>query len=378
MNSKVRVLVVDDSALMRKLIPQTLLRDSSIEVIGTAMDGLIGLKKIQELRPDVVTLDLEMPRMDGLEMLRQITRKYQVPVIVVSAHSELGASLTLKALALGAFDSVIKPRNGSLGQIEQIAGELAAKIKAAAAAGVPRLLASAPVSPQKKPRIPSKTRRWPSHIVAVGISTGGPNALQYLLPQLPGDFSGCLLIVQHMPEGFTDTFARRLDESSALEVKEAQSGDLLLAGRALISPGNQHLKVRRLQHGNIAVLVDLPPVNGHRPSVDVLFQSVAQEFGPQAISVLMTGMGDDGAAGMCAIQAAGGLTIAQSPDTCVVDSMPRAAIERGCAMRVVSLSSLACVLQTKCPPEEALPEPIALAFSENLFAGAAAARRRSS
>jgi len=378
MNPKVRVLVVDDSALMRKLIPQTLLHDPSIEVVGTAMDGLIGLRKIQELRPNVVTVDLEMPRMDGLEMLRQITRKYQVPVIVVSAHTEQGASLTLKALALGAFDFVTKPRDIASGRIEQIASELAEKIKAAAASGVPKVLSAAPVIPQKEPRSLSTNLRWPSRIIAVGISTGGPNALQYLLPQLPGDFPGCLLIVQHMPEGFTDMFARRLDESSALEVKEAQSGDLLLAGRALISPGNQHLKVRRLQHGNIAVLVDQPPVNGHRPSVDVLFHSVAREFGPQAISVLMTGMGDDGAAGMCAVQAAGGFTIAQSPDSCIVDSMPRAAIECGCAMRVVSLSGLSCVLQTKCSPEKALAEPAALAFSENSFAGAVAARRRSS
>lgn len=376
MNPKVRVLVVDDSALMRKLIPQTLQHDPSIEVVGTAMDGLIGLKKIQELRPNVVTLDLEMPRMDGLEMLRQITRKYQVPVIVVSAHSEQGAALTLKALGLGAFDSVTKPRNASVGQLEQIAFELAGKIKAAAASGVPNVLAEASAIRRKEPRALSTKPRWPSHIIALGISTGGPQALQYILPQLSGDFSGCLLIVQHMPEGFTDMFARRLDESSAIEVKEAQSGDLLLAGRALISPGNHHLKVRRLQHGNIAVLVDQPPVNGHRPSVDVLFQSVAQEFGSKAISVLMTGMGDDGAAGMSAIRAAGGFTIAQSPDSCVVDSMPRAAIERGYAMRVVPLSNLASVLQAKCSLAQALAEPVALAFSGNSSVGEAAARRR--
>jgi two-component system chemotaxis response regulator CheB len=378
MSAKVRVLVVDDSALMRKLIPQTLMHDPAIEVVGTAMDGLIGLKKIQELRPDVITLDLEMPRMDGLEMLRQITRKYQVPVIVVSAHTEMGASLTLKALGLGAFDSVTKPRNASSGQIEQIALELAAKIKAAAASGAPRLLAASAGIQRKHPQSLPASPRWPSNIVAIGISTGGPNALQYLLPQLPPDFSGCLLIVQHMPEGFTDTFARRLDEASAIEVKEAQSGDLLLAGRALISPGNHHLKVRRLQHGNIAVLVDQPPVNGHRPSADVLFQSVAQEFGPRAISVLMTGMGEDGAAGMCAVQDAGGFTIAQSPESCVVDSMPRAAIERGCVMRVVSLSSLACVLQARTSAATHLAEPPTLPFSDNSLAMEAAARRRSS
>ena len=199
--------------------------------------------------------------------------------------------------------------------------------------------------------------------MAIGISTGGPNALQYLFSQLPEDFPGCILVVQHMPEGFTEMFARRLDECSAIEVKEAQSGDLLLAGRALVCPGNRHLKVRRMEHGNVAILVDQPRVNGHRPSANVLFHSVAQEFGSNAVGVLMTGMGDDGAEGLGAIQAAGGLTIAQSPDTCIVDSMPRSAIERGYAARVVSLSSLSSFLQAKCiaerPPAESANQDLA-------------------
>jgi len=200
--------------------------------------------------------------------------------------------------------------------------------------------------------------------------------LQYLFSQLPEDFPGCLLVVQHMPEGFTEMFARRLDESSAIEVKEAQSGDLLLAGRALICPGNRHMKVRRMAHGDIAVLVDQPRVNGHRPSVDVLFQSVAQEFGSNALAILMTGMGEDGAAGLGAIQAAGGITMAQSPDSCVVDSMPRAAITRGFASRVVSLSNLASVLQSKCMPERPSAEPAAAASSEDAASEQGASRRR--
>jgi two-component system chemotaxis response regulator CheB len=200
---------------------------------------------------------------------------------------------------------------------------------------------------------------WPSRIVAIGVSTGGPNALQYLFSQLPEDFPGCLLVVQHMPEGFTQMFAQRLNESSAIEVKEAQSGDLLLAGRALICPGNRHMKVRRMEHGNVAILVDAPRVNGHRPSVDVLFQSVAQEFKNNSLAILMTGMGDDGAAGMGAVHSAGGITIAQSPETCVVDSMPRAAIDRGFTDRVVSLSNLAGVMQSKCLPEYSATAPIA-------------------
>jgi two-component system chemotaxis response regulator CheB len=348
MSQKVRVLVVDDSALMRKLIPQVLSRDSSIEVIGTAMDGLIGLRKIAELRPDVVTLDLEMPRMDGMEMLRQITRKERVPVIVFSAHTEAGASATLKALGLGAFDFVAKPQEAASGSIEQIASELALKIKVAAASGAPKMIIAEPAVKRKEPRKASPQPRWPSRIFAIGVSTGGPNALEYVFSQLPEDFPGCLLVVQHMPEGFTEMFARRLNECSAMEVKEAQSGDLLLAGRALICPGNRHLKVRRMGHGDIALLDGQPRIKGHRPSVDVLFESVAREFSAKAVAVLMTGMGDDGAAGLGLVRSAGGLTIVQSPDTCVVESMPRAAIDRGFAMRVVPLHFIATALQSIC------------------------------
>jgi two-component system chemotaxis response regulator CheB len=333
---------------MRKLIPQILLQDCGIEVVGTAMDGLIGLRKIEELHPHVVTVDLEMPRMDGMEMLRQIMGKHRVPVIVVSAHTKEGAALTLKALSLGAFDFVTKPEDAASGRMAQIASELALKIKVAATSGAPKMIITLPSSKRKQQRAYSTQPRWPSRVVALGISTGGPNALQYLLSQLPEDFPGCFLVVQHMPEGFTEMFAQRLHESSAIDVKEAQSGDLLIAGRALVCPGNRHMKVRRMDHGDVSILVDQPRVNGHRPSVDVLFSSVAQEFGNKAIGVIMTGMGDDGAAGLGAIQAAGGFTIAQSPDTCIVDSMPRSAIERGFASKIVSLAGIASVLQMKC------------------------------
>jgi two-component system, chemotaxis family, protein-glutamate methylesterase/glutaminase len=375
MSDKLRVLVVDDSALMRKLIPQTLREDPTIEVVGTAMDGAIGLKKIEELRPHVVTLDIDMPRMDGIEMLRQITRKHRVPVIVVSAQTAQSASLTLKALALGAFDFVTKPPDAASGRIEQIASELAIKIKVAASSGAPKMIITVPEARRKHARRTSMPQ-WPTRVVAIGISTGGPNALQYLFAQLPEDFPGCLVVVQHMPEGFTEMFANRLHESSPIEVKEAQSGDLLLAGRALICPGNRHMKVRRMPHGDIAVLVDQPRVNGHRPSVDVLFQSVANEFGNNAIGVLMTGMGEDGAAGLGAIQAAAGITLAQSPDTCVVDSMPRAAINRGFASRVVSLSNLASVLQALCTAERMTTEAAAEPASANVSTEQGFSRRR--
>ncbi len=345
----VRVLVVDDSALMRKLIPQMLQRDSSIQVVGTAVDGAFGLQKVAELKPDVVTLDLEMPRMGGMEMLRELTRTHRIPVLVVSAHSTEGATATFKALALGAFDFIAKPATAASAQMEEIAEELIRKIKAAAQNNsqhrpmqLPLQFSNAPVKSERT--LPKPATR----VVAIGISTGGPNALQYLLSQLPADFPASIVIVQHMPEGFTKMFARRLDECCSIVVKEAESGDLLLAGRALLCPGNRHMRVLRRQNRDIAVLSDEPKVNGHRPSVDVLFRSLAKEFGPAGIALLMTGMGEDGADAMGEVRAAGGLTIAQSADSCVVFGMPRAAIERGVVTRVVPLDALAHTLQAQC------------------------------
>ncbi len=351
MSERVRVLVVDDSALMRKLISQILARDTGIEVVGTAMDGAFGLKKIEDLKPDVVTLDLEMPRMDGMEMLRQITRRSRVPVIIVSALSTEGAMSTFKALALGAFDFVAKPRDAASAHMEEIAEDLIAKIKAAAKSKARLVQPPALPERQKANKTASRPRREPTKIVAIGVSTGGPNALQYLLAKLPGDFAGSIIIVQHMPEGFTHMFANRLDESCSIDVKEAQSGDMLLAGRALICPANRHIKVRRMPLGSTVVLSDEPRVSGHRPSADVLFRSLAIEFGTRAVGVLMTGMGEDGAAGLGLVKNAGGLTIAQSEESCVVFGMPKAAIERGFAMRVVALDALASTLANQCNPE---------------------------
>ena len=340
MNERVRVLVVDDSALMRKLIPNILARDPGIEVVGTAMDGAFALKKIEELRPDVITLDLEMPRMDGMETLRLIMRRAPLPVILVSTHSKEGAYSTFKALALGAIDFVAKPKEASAGHLDAIADQLIEKIKVAKRTIGKRTAAS---SFEEAPQPVKKNARVavpPNRIIAIGVSTGGPNALQYLLSRIPAEFSASIVLVQHMPEGFTEMFARRLDECCALDVQEARSGDLLLAGRVLVCPGNRHMMVRRMPRGDVAVLSDSAHVNGHRPSVDVLFHSVAQEFGPTAVGVLMTGMGEDGAEGLGAIKAAGGITIAQSEDTCVVPGMPRAAISKGYAGRVVSLEAI--------------------------------------
>lgn len=348
MNEPIRVLVVDDSALMRKLIPQILERDGSIKVVGTAMDGSFGLKKIAELKPHVITLDLEMPRMDGIAMMREITRRYRLPVILFSAHSHEGAQLTLKALALGAFDFVTKPAHAASGELEEIAQQLALKIKAAAFSRIPKMIAEIPSARLKAHIAKVKAHQPPTRIVAIGISTGGPNALEYLLSQMPPDFAGCLLIAQHMPAGFTEMLAKRLDESSLIEVHEAHSGDELLAGRALICPGNRHLLARHTPKGFIAVVSDSPRVNGHRPSADVLFRSVAKECGPQSIAVLMTGMGDDGAEGARAVKEVGGLTIAQDFASCVVDSMPRSAVSRGHIVRTIELEALPSFLYAQC------------------------------
>ena len=339
MSERIRVLVVDDSALMRKLIPAILAREASIEVVGTAMDGAFALKKIEELKPDVVTLDLEMPRMDGMETLRLIMQRAPLPVILFSTHSKEGGYATFKALAIGAVDFLAKPKDAAAGRLDDIADRLIAKIKVAKrAAG--RKLPPAVIEETPAPKKGIRAALPPRRVIAIGISTGGPNALQFVLSQIPADFQSTIVIVQHMPEGFTEMFAKRLDECCALEVHEARSGDLLLAGRVLICPGNRHIMVRSMPRGGMVVLSDGPPVNGHRPSADVLFHSVAQEFGLTAVGVLMTGLGDDSAEGLGAVKAAGGMTIAQSEDTCVVSGMPRAAILKGYARKIIPLDGL--------------------------------------
>ena len=353
----IRVLVVDDSALMRKLIPQLLERDNSIHVIGTAMDGAFAIKKIEELKPDAITLDLEMPRMDGIETLRHIMREHPVPVVVVSAHTREGAATTFKALHMGAFDFVAKPENVLAEGMNEIATELIAKIKAAVNSPfmLRPVLSSGKVPYPKPKHKPDYVAGPASKVVAIGISTGGPNSLEYMFGQLPADFPAAILVVQHMPAGFTETFARRLNESCSLDVKHAQSGDLLSAGRVLICPGGRHMKVRRMPLGDVVVLSDDVKVNGHRPSVDVLFRSVAPEFGADAVGLLMTGMGEDGAEGLGVMKAAGALTIAQDEASSIVFGMPRAAIERGYANRIVSLEALASTLIVHCGSLRSVP-----------------------
>jgi len=357
MSERLRVLVVDDSALMRKLITRMLEKHESIEVVGTAMDGAFALKKIEELKPDVVTLDLEMPRMDGIEALRLIMQQFDVPVIVVSTHSREGAYTTFKALALGAIDFVAKPGDAASGSLDPIAGELVQKILVAGRVARQKNRTLVSAEPKTVSKGGPRAARQPNRVVALGVSTGGPNALQYVLSQIPADFPAALLVVQHMPEGFTEMLAKRLNDCCEIDVAEARSGDILLAGRALIAPGNRHMMARRMPRGDVTVLTDSAPVNGHRPSVDVLFHSVAQEFGASSIAVLMTGMGEDGADGLGAVRNAGGTTVAQSEESCVVSGMPRAAILKGYATHIVHLEKIGAFLVSQCSGERDGAEP---------------------
>ncbi len=352
--NRIRALVVDDSALMRKMIPQILQQDPGIEVVGTAMDGLFALKKIAELRPDVVTLDIDMPRMDGIETLRRIMVEFGTPTIMVSSLSKRDANLTFQALEIGAFDYVTKPQDAISVHIGEIGGDLIAKVRAAVENPVARLrrIYAAPAAPLATAKR-ATGKRTAERVLAIGISTGGPNALTYLLPRLPEDFPAALLIVQHMPAGFTEMFAARLNGLCRIEVKEAKEGDLVQAGRALIAPGDRHLKVKRMPLGSIAILSDAPSVSGHRPSADVLFRSVAAEYGRCAVGLIMTGMGADGADGIGEIKAQGGLTIAEDERSCVVFGMPKAAIERNHVAKVVRLEELGPFLTEQFAAKEA-------------------------
>lgn len=338
---KIRVLVVDDSALMRKMIPQILMADPDIEVAGTAIDGTFALQKISSLSPDVITLDVDMPRMGGIETLRHIVEDHGIPTIMVSSLTTAGVELTLQALEIGAFDFVTKPKDAISVHIGEIGNELIEKVKAAYRNPLRKIrrnrVASA-LPPLEKSQLPS--RKSAEKVLAIGTSTGGPNVLTYLLPQIPKDFPAAIVIVQHMPAGFTEMFASRLNAISMIEVREAKDGDLVLPGRALIAPGDRHMKVRRLPLGTIAVLSGSEPVNGHRPSVDVLFNSIADEYGQNATALIMTGMGSDGAHGIGKIRANGGTTLAQDEASCVVFGMPKAAIENKYITKVLELDTI--------------------------------------
>ncbi|MBI3651551.1 MAG: chemotaxis response regulator protein-glutamate methylesterase [Acidobacteria bacterium] len=346
---KIRVLVVDDSAVMRKLISNLLERDPNIEVVATAIDGDFALNKVEAVKPDVVTLDVDMPRMDGLTTLRHIVTNFKVPVVMLSSLTSRGAMLTMQALEIGAFDFVCKPKSAA--QIGEMFEELIQKVKGAARSRTILFPLAAQLEPKEKKRsvgsevrrkVPSRIlRRNTKKVVVIGASSGGPHALRYLLPKIPTDLDAGILIVQHMMESFTSSFVRWLDEICEMEVLEARDGDLILPGRILVAPGPTHMKVRRTATGGEIVLEPGEPVSGHRPSVDVLFQSVATEYGSQAVALIMTGMGSDGAQGIGAIRRASGHTLAQDKESCSVFGMPRVAIENGHIDTVLPLKDIA-------------------------------------
>jgi two-component system chemotaxis response regulator CheB len=335
----IRVLVVDDSAVMRKLISAVLQRDPDVEVVATAVDGIAALRKVARFRPDVVTLDLEMPGMDGLDVLREMSVMSDAPVLMVSAHTQADAALTVTALEMGAVDVVAKPRNVLAGGIEALGVELLSKVRAVAGRRWRRPLTLRAVA--KEPVEKRALHTHADRVVAIAASTGGPAALGYVLARLPADLPAAVLVVQHMPEGFTASLAHRLDANSGLIVKEAQDGDVLRRGRVLVAPAGRHLRVRRLPGAPVAMVGSGPLVCGHRPSADVLFQSVAAEFGARSVGVVLTGMGEDGAAGLQSIHRGLGHTLAQDEESSVVFGMPRAAILRGAADEVLPLERIA-------------------------------------
>jgi len=332
--NRVRVLIVDDSALVRDILMRELGRDPGIEVVGTAPDPYIARDKIVELKPDVLTLDVEMPRMDGLTFLRKLMRHYPLPVIVVSSLTPQGGEIALEALESGAVEVMCKP--GAAYSVGDMSVELIDKIKAASRVQVAKR--TKPDGPmEQRPRL--AMTRTTNKVLAIGASTGGTQALESVLSALPANAPG-VIVVQHMPEHFTRSFANRLNELCAMEVKEAENGDTVSPGKVLIAPGNYHMLLKRSGAMYFVEIKGGPLVTRHRPSVDVLFKSVARYAGRNAIGVLMTGMGADGADGLLEMKRQGALTIAQDEASCVVFGMPKEAIERGAACHVVSLDGI--------------------------------------
>jgi two-component system, chemotaxis family, protein-glutamate methylesterase/glutaminase len=335
-----RVLIVDDSALMRQILQQILQSDPALEVVGVAGDPYIAREKIKALQPDVLTLDVEMPRMDGLTFLEKLMKGHPMPVVMVSSLTEKGCDTTLRALSLGAVDFITKPKLDVKSGTLELAEEIIAKVKAAASARViPRSFSAQPAAAPTTISYLSQIKAT-HKIVAIGASTGGTEALKDLLEVLPADFPG-IVIVQHMPERFTAQFAKRLDSLCKISVKEAAEGDRILPGHALLAPGGRHMELVRKGAEYSVRITQTEPVNRHRPSVDVLFQSVADQAGHNAVGVILTGMGNDGARGMLAMKNAGAFNIAQDEASCVVFGMPKEAIAMGGTHEVHALSKIA-------------------------------------
>lgn len=332
---RIRVLVVDDSALIRQLLTRMLNEAHDIEVIGSAADPYAAREKIKALNPDVITLDVEMPRMDGLTFLENLMRLRPMPVVMVSSLTQRGAEVTLQALELGAVDFVPKPQTDLAATFETYAAEIRDKVRAAARSRVHarvRVINTAPLV--------VRGFKGSRRLIAIGASTGGTEALRQLLTQLPPD-TPPVVVAQHIPAAFSGPFAERVDRLAAITVREASDRTPLLDGHAYIAPGGRHLRVRRDGAHWVCRVGDDEPVNRHRPSVDVLFQSVAEAAGGSALAALLTGMGDDGARGLLAMRAAGAYTIAQDEASSVVWGMPGAAVKLGAADDVLPLERIA-------------------------------------
>ncbi|AIR71509.1 MULTISPECIES: protein-glutamate methylesterase/protein-glutamine glutaminase [Dickeya] len=330
--SKIKVLCVDDSALMRQIMTEIINSHPDMEVVATAPDPLVARDLIKKFNPQVLTLDVEMPRMDGLDFLEKLMRLRPMPVVMVSSLTGKGSEITLRALELGAIDFVTKPQLGIREGMLAYSELIAEKIRMAAKARLPQRNAT----PAPTVLIPSTPLLSSEKLIAIGASTGGTEAIRHVLQPLPPT-SPALLITQHMPPGFTKSFAERLNKLCQITVKEAEDGERVLPGHAYIAPGARHLELARSGANYQVKLHDGPPVNRHRPSVDVLFHSVAQYAGRNAVGVILTGMGNDGAAGMLELHKAGAYTIAQNEASCVVFGMPREAIALGGVDEVVDL-----------------------------------------
>jgi len=349
----IKVLVIDDSALIRRLLTRILDEDPGIEVVGSARDPYDAREKIKKLHPDVLTLDVEMPRMDGITFLKNLMRLHPLPVVMVSSLTERGAEATLQALELGAVDFVSKPRGAPATALEQLAGEIIEKVKTAAAANIPGVAHRADPPTMKIEekqgadvviRRTGPGRGSGGTIIAVGASTGGTEAIKELLGPLPPGLPP-IVITQHIPAAFSAPFARRMNGICALEVCEAEDGQPILPGHVYIAPGDRHLLVNCSGSGYRCQLHDGPRVNRHKPSVDVLFRSVAQCAGRNAIGVLLTGMGDDGARCLLEMREAGAVTICQDEQSSVVWGMPGTAVKLGAADQVLPLEAIPAALQ---------------------------------